>query len=86
MTKTAKKLYLDSDAIERGEDYARRHETKLSTLVNDFLRALPVKRSHRDYSPVVRRLIGAGRPRDEKPQERPLEKYRHQLVQRYGRK
>lgn len=57
--KRAKNLSLSSDAIAHGEAYSRRHGTKLSKLVGDFLRALPLgEEPARALSPAVRRLYG----------------------------
>ena len=59
MTKVAKNLSLEPDAIKRGERYGRLHGTNLSRLVSNFLRALPVDPpDDQTLSPVVRRLRG----------------------------
>ena len=57
--KRAKNLSLSPEAIAHGEAYSRRHGTKLSKLVGEFLRALPLgEESARELSPAVRRLYG----------------------------
>lgn len=61
MAKSAKRpknLSLAPDAIARGEQYSARHDTSLSQLVGDFLRALPLESDDTTLSPVVRRLRG----------------------------
>lgn len=57
--KRARNLSLAPEVIAHGEAYSRRHGTNLSTLVGDFLRALPLDGSERPLSPAVRRLYGA---------------------------
>jgi hypothetical protein len=85
MTKIAKNLYLDPEAIEHAEQYGRMHRTNLSQLVSDFLRSLPLKGSSRtEFSPVVQRLIGAGVPRDPHAAAVDVEDYRRHLKKKYG--
>ena len=60
MPKRAKNLLLEADALNRGEEYCKRHETTLSRLVNDFLLALPeTQEGERAKSPIVEQLRGA---------------------------
>lgn len=56
-------LSLDSEAVARGERYSRLHDTNLSRLVDNFLRALPLPADPRAElrSPVVKRLLGVAR-------------------------
>ena len=78
-TKRPKNLSLDPDALRRGEEYSRRHETSLSRLVGDFLRSLPLDAPPRRLSPAVERLRGiaaAGRTG--------REDYREHLYGKYG--
>lgn len=56
--KKPKNLLLEPDAIARGERYGSRHGKKLSRLVDDFLRALPLDESDSTLAPLVRRLHG----------------------------
>jgi hypothetical protein len=80
MSKVAKNLSLESDAVERGERYGQLHGTNLSRLVTDFLRALPLESpTGRALSPVVRRLRGvaAGGAADRTH-------YREHLHKKYG--
>lgn len=56
--KQSKNLSLAPDAVERGEAYSRRHNTNVSRLVTDFLRALPLDQPAADLAPAVRRLVG----------------------------
>ncbi len=86
MPKAAKNLYLDPEAIEHGERYARLHGTTLSRLVSDFLRALPLQRAPQDLSPTVRRLMGAGVPRDREASGADIEDYRQHLMNKYGQR
>lgn len=59
MSKVAKNLSLEPDAVKCGERHGRLHGTNLSRLVSDFLRALPLEPSdEQGLSPVVRRLRG----------------------------
>ena len=80
MSKVAKNLSLEPEAVKRGERYGRLHGTNLSRLVSDFLRALPLEPpDERALSPVVRRLRGAaaGGTIDETH-------YREHLYRKYG--
>jgi len=80
MSKVAKNLSLEPDAVKRGERYGRLHGTNLSRLVSDFLRALPLDPpDDRALSPVVRRLRGvaAGGGTDRT-------QYREHLHKKYG--
>jgi hypothetical protein len=43
--KGPKNLLLDDEALRRGEEYCEKHGTTLSRLVEDFLMALPPRRS-----------------------------------------
>lgn len=81
MGKIAKNLSLEPAAIARGERYGRRHGKNLSQLVNDFLRALPLKApTTEELSPLVRRLrgIAAGGKTNRTA-------YRKSLLRKYGR-
>jgi hypothetical protein len=80
MGKIPKNLSLEPAAIARGERYGRLHGKNLSQLVNDFLRALPLKSpATQELSPVVRRLRGiAARGRTGR------EAYRKHLLRKYG--
>ena len=87
MTKTPKNLYLDPDAVEHAEEYARVRQTNLSHLVSDFLRSLPLNRStdvEEELSPVVQRLIGIGVPRKPNAAQPEVEDYRKYLIRKYG--
>lgn len=80
MSKVAKNLSLEPDAVKRGERYGRLHGTNLSRLVSDFLRALPLgPPDDQTLSPVVRRLRGvaAGAKSDRA-------EYREHLLGKYG--
>ncbi len=86
MSKVAKNLYLEPDALEHAEKYAQLHRTNLSQLVSDFLRSLPLKSSSQaEYSPTVRRLIGSAVPRDADRPPATVEDYREHLIDKYGR-
>jgi hypothetical protein len=77
--KRPKNLSLDAEAVERGEEYGRRHGIALSRLVGEFLRALPLDAPERELLPAVRRLYGvaaAGRTT--------REDYREHLYRKYG--
>ena len=56
--KRPKNLSLDAEAVERGEEYGRRHGIALSRLVGEFLRALPLDAPDRELAPAVQRLYG----------------------------
>jgi hypothetical protein len=57
MPKRAKNLLLEPDALARGEEYCKRHETTLSMLVSDFLLALPdIHEPKPATSPIVQVL------------------------------
>jgi hypothetical protein len=76
-----KNLSLDAEALERGEEYGRRHGVALSHLVGEFLRALPLDAPEHELTPVVQRLYGVategGATRDD---------YREHLYRKYGRR
>jgi hypothetical protein len=60
MAKRAKNLLLEAEALSRGEEYCRKHETTLSRLVSDFLLALPkMYEGKQATSAVVQTLHGA---------------------------
>ena len=82
--KRPKHLSLSPEAIAHGEAYSRQHGTRLSKLVGDFLRALPLGgEPARKLSPAVRRLYGvavgarAGAPAG-------IDAYRDHLHRKYG--
>ena len=56
--KRPKNLSLDAEAVERGEEYGRRHGVPLSHLVGEFLRALPLDEPEGEWTPAVQRLYG----------------------------
>ena len=86
VSKVAKNLYLEPDALEHAEKYAQMHTTNLSQLVSDFLRSLPLRSSSpTDYSPTLRRLIGSAVPRDADTPPATVEDYREYLIDKYGR-
>ena len=86
VSKVAKNLYLEPDAIEHADKYAQLHRTNLSQLVSDFLRSLPLKSSSQtEYSPTLRRLIGSAVPREADIQPATVEDYREHLIDKYGR-
>lgn len=80
MGKVPKNLSLEPEAVARGERYGRLHGKNLSQLVNDFLRALPLKAPPAgELSPLVRRLRGiaaGGRTG--------REAYRRHLLRKHG--
>lgn len=62
--KRPKNLLLDIAALNRGEDYCKRHGTTLSRLVEDFLLALPereIERMEEVKSPIVQRMLDSSR-------------------------
>lgn len=85
--KRAKNLSLSPEAIAHGEAYSRQHGTKLSKLVGDFLRALPLgERPARELSPAVRRLYGvaAGARAGVEGASSGIDAYREHLSRKYG--
>lgn len=85
MSKVAKNLYLDPEALKRAEEYGRLHRTSLSQLVNDFFHSLSLTKSDKsEMSPALKRLIGAGVPRDPGTPPATIEDYRKYLVDKYG--
>lgn len=86
MSKIAKNLYLDPEALEHAEKYARLHRTNLSQLVSDFFHSLPLKASSQtEFSPAVKRLIGAAVPRNSDTPAVTVEDYRRHLMDKYGK-
>ena len=61
-------LSLDPVVLAHAQAYSARHETSVSQLVGDFLRALPLNDELERLTPVVRRLrgvaAGSGTPTD----------------------
>lgn len=78
-SKRPKNLSLDAEALRRGEEYSRRHQTNLSRLVGDFLRSLPLEGTHRELSPAVQRLRGVAAGGRTDPDH-----YREHLLRKYG--
>lgn len=60
VAKRAMNISLDPDVLARAQVYSARHETSISQLVGDFLRALPLDGDAERLTPVVRRLRGVG--------------------------
>lgn len=86
VSKIAKNLYLDPEALEHAEKYARLHRINLSQLVSDFFRSLPLQAtSQTELSPAVRRLIGSAVPRDPDTPAVTVEDYRQYLMDKYGK-
>ena len=85
--KRAKNLSLSPEAIAHGEAYSRQHRMKLSKLVGDFLRALPLGETPaRELSPAVRRLYGvaAEAPTGAAGASAGIDAYREHLHRKYG--
>lgn len=86
MSKIAKNLYLDPQALKHAEAYGRLHRTNLSQLVSDFLHSLPLEASSQtELSPAVQRLIGSAVPRNSDTPDVGVEDYRRYLTDKYGR-
>ena len=85
--KRAKNLSLRPEDIAHGEAYSRRHGTRLSTLVGEFLRALPLDPGPaRALAPAVRRLYGVavGASRNVQAREQAgMDHYRAHLHRKY---
>jgi uncharacterized protein DUF6364 len=80
MAKQSKNLSLDPDAVKRGEQYSKLHNTNVSQLVNRFLSALPVgEEDETKFSPTVRRLIGIA------PNGDAVQEYHEHLLEKHGR-
>ena len=79
MAKQRKNLFLDAEAVRRGERYSEVHRTNLSQLVSDFLAQLPLDttREESPFSPTVRRLYGIGAGQTK------VEDYREHLAKKY---
>lgn len=85
VSKIAKNLYLDPEALEHAEKYARLHRINLSQLVSDFFRSLPLQAtSQTEFSPALKRLIGSGVPRNPNTPPVTVEDYRQYLVDKFG--
>ena len=76
--KQAMNLSLDPDVLARAQAYSARHETSISQLVGDFLRALPLDDLPERLAPVVLRLRGVATG------GRPVSAYRAHLADKYG--
>ncbi|HEX3579531.1 MAG TPA: DUF6364 family protein [Thermoanaerobaculia bacterium] len=80
MAKQRKNVSLDADAVKRGKQYSKLHNTNISQLVNHFLSALPVGEGDENkFSPTVRRLIGIA------PDGDAVQEYHEHLLEKYGR-
>ena len=77
--KRPKNLSLDAEAVERGEEYGRRHGVALSHLVGEFLRALPLDAPERELTPAVQRLYGVAAESDVTRDD-----HREHLYRKYG--
>jgi hypothetical protein len=74
MARTVKNLSLDPEAVQRGENYSKRHSTSVSRLVSDFLSALPAEGERVELAPAVKRLLGLARGGNEAAYKKYLEK------------
>jgi hypothetical protein len=75
-----KHLALDPDAVKRGEQYSKLHNTDISQLINRFLSALPVgEEDENNFSPTVRQLIGIA------PDGDAVREYHEHLLEKYSR-
>ncbi len=79
MGKQSKNLFLNEEAIRRGEEYSRRHNTSVSQLVENFLSALPADEPATELPPIVRRMLGVARG------GRGIEEYHDYLDEKYGK-
>jgi hypothetical protein len=80
MAKKTKNVPLDADAVKRGEQYSKLHNTNVSQLVNRFLSSLPVgEEDENKFSPTVRRLIGIA------PDGDAVREYHEHLLEKYDR-
>lgn len=77
MEKTKLTLRIEKPIIEAAKDYAHQHNTTLSRLVAEFLRALPQVEG-RPSSPILDELSGI------LPAEASLEEHRTFLEEKYG--
>jgi len=76
--KRAMNLSLDPDVLARAQAYSARHETSVSQLVGDFLRALPLDDPPVRLAPAVLRLRGVANG------GAPVSAYRAHLADKYG--
>jgi len=74
MARTVKNLSLDPEAVQRGENFSKRHSTSVSRLVSDFLTALPAEGDRVELAPAVKRLLGLARGGNEAAYKKYLEK------------
>ncbi len=81
--KKPKNLSLEPSAIARGERYARLHGTSLSSLVSDYLAALPLGSPGAIQSPAVRRLYGSAAAKRGRREPGRAE-YRDHLARKHG--
>ncbi len=79
MPKVSKNLFLDEEAVARGERYSALHETNVSKLVSDFLGRLPLHQPARELAPIVSRLLGIASGKHDRGT------YREHLWKKYGR-
>lgn len=88
MARSPKNLYLDPAVVKQAEEFARRHDTNVSALVNEFLEAMTRRAEPHDHGPLVKRLRGAAVPttrgaRGERAAN--MNDYRRHLEKKYGR-
>ncbi|MBX6332396.1 MAG: hypothetical protein IRY91_11165 [Gemmatimonadaceae bacterium] len=80
MGKTKLTLSVDGEIVKRAKEFADRHDTSVSALVEDFLRRLEggARWPAGEGAPIVARLRGLGAPSGGR------EEYRRHLEEKYG--
>lgn len=70
---------VDRRWIEPAKEYARDHNTSLSTLISEYLRRLTRERQEFEEAPVLQRLAGI------LPADVSIDEHREHLEEKYGR-
>jgi hypothetical protein len=70
---------VDRRWIEPAKEYARDHNTSLSTLISEYLRRLTRERQDFEDAPILQRLAGI------LPSDVSMDEHREHLEEKYGR-
>jgi hypothetical protein len=79
MEETKLTIRVPRDLVEQAKEYASKHDTTLTRLVEEFLRQLRGEDDHLAGAPTVRRLLGT------LPPEASLRDYQEHVEEKHGR-
>ena len=79
MQETKLTIRLPRVLLDNVKQYARKHNTTLTSLISEYLRRVPAQEELLDQAPIVKRLSGA------LSAEFSTEDYKKHLEEKYGR-